>query len=192
MPNGEIQIIQGLQLLFQGAAGHAIVGFCARWMIFAFAPLAALTSWRKNSRTLRHAAYEAAWSALLALVIAMMLGVMIGRVRPFNASSSVERIIPPPASTYSLPSGHASVAFAIAFALAFGNPSLGVVAFAIAGLVAFGRVAAGVHYPTDVLAGTFVGFTAFLLVRYLHQALRRRDVRGKRGTQSPPTDISLP
>lgn len=192
MPSGEIQIIQGLQSLFAGPAGHAFIAFCARWMIFAFAPLVAFTSWRKKSRTLRHAAFEAAWAALLAFSIAMTLGVLIGRVRPFHASPLVELLIPPPASVYSMPSGHASVAFAIAFALAFGDPSLGVVAFLIAGLVAFGRVGAGVHYPTDVLAGAFVGFIAFALVRYLHQALRRRDVRGRKNSPSEPPEISMP
>jgi undecaprenyl-diphosphatase len=107
----------------------------------------------------------------------MLLGVLIGRVRPFHASSEIHLLIPPPASTYSFPSGHASVAFAIAAALAYGDISLGILGLFMAGLVAFGRVGAGVHYPSDVLAGALLGFLAFGLVRFIHHAIRRRDLR---------------
>jgi membrane-associated phospholipid phosphatase len=47
----------------------------------------------------------------------------------------------------------------------------------LAFLVAFGRVASGVHYPSDVLVGMVVGFLSFAVVRRLHHALRRRDLR---------------
>lgn len=177
--------MQGIQSLFSGPIGFGFTVFCARWAIFLFAPLAALTSWRKKDRALKHAAYEAAWSALLAFTIAMGLGVMIERPRPFRASELVELRSPPPMSQFSLPSGHSSVAFAIAFALAFGSPSLGFAAFFVAGLVAFGRVGVGVHYPSDVLAGVFVGFTAFLLVRALHHAMRAHDLGLKRAKIPP-------
>jgi undecaprenyl-diphosphatase len=189
MPSGEIEIIQGIQSTFAAPWGQAFVVFCARWLVFAFAPLAALTSWRKKDRHLRHAAIEAAWSALLAFFLAMTLGVAIGRVRPFRADpDAIHALIPPPASTYSLPSGHTSVAFAIAFALAFGNPYLGVPAFAIAFLVGFGRIGAGVHYPSDVLAGIGIGFLAFTLVRTLHNALRARDLRTRSKVHAEPKE----
>jgi undecaprenyl-diphosphatase len=189
MPSGELEIIQGIQSTFAAPVGQAFVVFCARWLVFAFAPLAALTSWRKKDKNLKHAAIEAAWSALLAFFLAMTLGVAIGRVRPFRADpDAIHALIPPPASTYSLPSGHTSVAFAIAFALAFGNPYLGVPAFVIAFLVGFGRIGAGVHYPSDVLAGIGIGFLAFLLVRGLHNALRARDLRTRTKVHAEPKE----
>jgi undecaprenyl-diphosphatase len=180
MPRGEIEIIKGIQHLFDGPAGQAFSLFCARWLVFFFAPLAAFTGWNKKSRSLRHAAYEAAWAGLLALTIAMVLGALIQRTRPFLAAPEIECLIPPPANTYSFPSGHASVAFAIAAALVYGNPSLGFAAFFIASLVAFGRVAAGVHYPSDVLGGLIVGFVSFAMVRALHAAIRKRDLWHRR------------
>ncbi len=174
---GEIEIIRGIQSVFSTPFAQGFVVFCARWMIFVFAGLAALTSFSKRRQSLRHAAYEAAWAGLLALVVALLLGIAIGRVRPFAASSEVLRLIPPPASTYSFPSGHTSVAFAIAAALAYGDISLGLLAFGVAWFVAFGRIAAGVHYPSDILAGIVVGFICFALVRFFHRALRRKDLK---------------
>ena len=173
---GEIQIIRGLQTMFQGPIGHAMVVFCARWLIFIFVALAAATGFRKQGKMLRHAAYEAAWAALLALAIATFLSRLIGRLRPF-LTGEVALLIPPPVSVFAFPSGHASVAFAIAAALMYGNPSLGFIGLIIAVLVAFGRVASGVHYPSDVLGGLIVGFIAFGIVRYIHQAIRARDMR---------------
>ncbi len=177
--------MQGIQDVFGGPWGVWFSVFCARWAVFLFVPLAALTSWRKRDKALMHAAYEAAWAALLAFMLAMGLGLLIERTRPFRAAAEeVILRVPPPMSEFSLPSGHASVAFAIAFALAYGSPSLGLTAFLLAGLVAFGRVAAGVHYPSDVIAGVFVGLFAFAIVRALHRSLRAKDLRVR--PQDPP------
>ena len=55
-------------------------------------------------------------------------------------------------STYSFPSGHATVSFACATVLALAVPRLRVPLFALAALISFSRVYVGVHYPFDVLA----------------------------------------
>ncbi len=156
---------------------ESVVVFFARYLVFFFVPLMAFTSWNKRSRPFRHSAYEAAWAGLLALTIAMLVSVVVGRDRPFRASPDVILRIPLPISEHAFPSGHASVAFAIAAAIAYGNGWLGVVACIIAFLVAFGRVATGVHYPTDIFGGILVGIFSFWLVRRMHRSLRRKDLR---------------
>jgi undecaprenyl-diphosphatase len=70
----------------------------------------------------------------------------IGRPRPLN-----------PEDTYSMPSGHATVAFSAATALAHRYPRWRLAFYTVAGGVAFARVYLGRHYPSDVLAGAVVG-----------------------------------
>lgn len=181
----ELTIIQNIQHAWSGWEREATVIFFARYLVFVFVLLAALTSWKKRSRLLRHSAYEAAWAGLLAFTFAMLIGVLIGRARPFLASADVALIIPAPASPYSFPSAHTSVTFAAAFAFAFGNMWIGGIAFLMAAGVAFGRVATGVHYPSDVLGGVAVGWISFLAVRFIHRAIRKRDVRAAGHGQSP-------
>ncbi len=57
----------------------------------------------------------------------------------------------------SFPSGHATFFFAIGTALFCYDRKWGSVFLAAAAFVAFGRVAAGVHYPSDVLGGAVIG-----------------------------------
>ncbi len=70
----------------------------------------------------------------------------IGRPRPLN-----------PEDTYSMPSGHATVAFSAATALAHRYPRWRVAFYTVAGGVAFARVYLGRHYPSDVLVGAAIG-----------------------------------
>ncbi len=66
------------------------------------------------------------------------------------------RDVPMPDST-SFPSGHASSAFAFAYAVGRHLPELAVPVRLLAGGVAYSRVHTGVHYPGDVVIGAIAG-----------------------------------
>ena len=166
----ESHIILTLQRLFGSDTGRMLVGFCARWAIYGLIPFALIA---RQSRVMRHAVSEAMWTALLALTLSTLLATLIGRVRPYLAIAGAQAFVPPNIQAGSFPSSHTAVAIGVASALAFTNVPVGVAAFLIALLVAFGRIAAGMHYPTDVLGGAIIGVLAFTIVRLTHAALAR-------------------
>lgn len=61
------------------------------------------------------------------------------------------------ADRFSFPSGHAMNAFAIGTAIGLGLPALLLPLALIAGSVAASRVLVGLHYVSDVLAGSLLG-----------------------------------
>jgi undecaprenyl-diphosphatase len=61
-----------------------------------------------------------------------------------------------PRST-SWPSGHSASAFAFASGVSAAWPQAGIPLSVVASLVAYSRVHAGVHYPSDTIAGTASG-----------------------------------
>ena len=63
-----------------------------------------------------------------------------------------------PSHGQSFPSDHATAAFAIAFGILFITRRAGWVFLAWAVLIGVSRVLAGMHHPTDVIAGAPVGF----------------------------------
>ena len=62
-----------------------------------------------------------------------------------------------PSDRFSFPSGHALNAFAIGSVIALAFPSLAVPVLAVAASVAASRVVLGLHWLSDVLAGSLVG-----------------------------------
>jgi undecaprenyl-diphosphatase len=124
--------------------------------------------------------------SVLVLVLAAALGgevvsdfgkEIIPRHRPF------EHQLGPPSSTHSFPSGHAATSFACAVVLGHYVPRLRGPFYALAALIALSRVYNGMHYPTDVLAGSLAGIAVALIL--LHPPRLRRRVRAARG---PATD----
>jgi membrane-associated phospholipid phosphatase len=71
-------------------------------------------------------------------------------------------------SRHSFPSGHASFATVLVGSvwpmLAGKGPFIGV---GLVFLVCWSRIAAGVHFPADVIAGALIGFAVVLVVRFI-------------------------
>jgi undecaprenyl-diphosphatase len=100
----------------------------------------------------------AAISVLAALV--MGLKFIIRRRRPEGDWGSIYRNTDP----HSFPSGHAARAFLIAvLAMALGPAGLAIGLWIWAPLVSLARVAMGVHYVSDVVAGSILGVIAGLV-----------------------------
>ena len=66
-------------------------------------------------------------------------------------------------SSLSFPSAHATSSFAVATAMVRVDPAMAA-AFVVAFGLAYGRPYLGMHYPSDVLAGAFIGVALGLIV----------------------------
>jgi membrane-associated phospholipid phosphatase len=80
----------------------------------------------------------------------------VDRARPGVAEPGVDPVGAIPDSA-SFPSGHSATAFATAVAVGLVYPRLRWPLLALAALVALSRVYLGMHYGTDVVAGTALG-----------------------------------
>ncbi len=92
----------------------------------------------------------------------LLLKQLIKRNRPCDFLNGITPAIQP-ADRFSFPSGHAAAAFAFASILSIYYPGLSVAACVIAGLIGLSRVLLGVHYPTDILAGSLLGSASALI-----------------------------
>ena len=93
---------------------------------------------------------------------------LIGRARPFASPTADPYLYAPlgwDQSFASLPSGHATNAFAAAVAIGALWPRARLVMWTYAVVIAISRVVVTAHYPSDVIAGAIVGTLGALLVR---------------------------
>jgi len=100
---------------------------------------------------------------------------MIGRARPFTTGIADPFVFSPfkwTADYASLPSGHATTAFAVLAAFGTLWPRWRTIFLVYAVAIAISRVVVTAHYPSDVLAGGLVGAGGVVLVRR-YFALRR-------------------
>lgn len=80
---------------------------------------------------------------------------------------------------YSFPSGHATFAWALAVVLASKEPRLKYFYYTLAVLISLSRIYLGAHYPSDVVAGTFLGlaigyFSLWVERKVIYSRIRRR------------------
>jgi undecaprenyl-diphosphatase len=101
---------------------------------------------------------------------------LIGRARPFIGDVGEKTWVYVPfswrADYASLPSGHATTAFAAAVAIGAIWPQARLVMWVYAFVIALSRVIVTVHHPSDVIAGAIVGTLGALLVRNWFAARR--------------------
>jgi membrane-associated phospholipid phosphatase len=104
------------------------------------------------------------WRATLRMLCAVssiyvaseMVGLVLRRQRPFATHDEVEELLAHRAGR-SFPSRHVASAIAMARIGRSVHPRLGWAMAAIAWLLGLSRTAAGLHYPSDVLAGAILG-----------------------------------
>jgi undecaprenyl-diphosphatase len=122
---------------------------------------------------LRRAAVAAGLSAGLGLLTVKIITEFYDRARPFVAHPGAIHLFARHAADASFPSDHATASMAIAVAFLLRRRYFwGLLTLVFAAILDFGRVAAGFHYPTDVLGGAAIGALAALVL--WTPSLRRR------------------
>lgn len=99
------------------------------------------------------------------ILVEYILKPFIARVRPTLEMGAI--IVEEGKSDFSMPSGHATIAFAMAGVLSAYEPRYKPYFYTIASLIAFSRIFLGVHYPGDVLVGALLGFLIARCAIYL-------------------------
>ncbi len=87
--------------------------------------------------------------------------------RPSQLCPAIVPMIDPP-STPSFPAGHAVQAYLISYLLGYSLPRVSV-----------NRIVAGLHYPTDIIAGRAVGIACFKALTRIESLWSLDDLKGK-------------
>lgn len=90
------------------------------------------------------------------LLINYLIKLALGRQRPQKDDEILKPLVKVP-SSLSFPSSHAAMSFAAAVFMTYFHRELWPLFFGLAFLMSWSRVYVGVHYPSDVVAGTVVG-----------------------------------
>lgn len=105
-------------------------------------------------------------TGVIAFTLYKLLKKGTARPRPFAAEPGF-RLTVAPTDQYSFPSGHTLHAVAFTLVLAVHYPPLGWLALPFTVLVALSRIVLGLHYPSDVVAGSALGGAVALLVLWI-------------------------
>ncbi|MEV4656485.1 phosphatase PAP2 family protein [Micromonospora sp. NPDC049301] len=164
--------------LINAAAGHHdplddVLEWCAVWLIYLLGALAAVALLLGLSSRGWPLLVRVAASLTLAFAAGQLVARVSTEVRPFQ-THPVHQLIPHDPGG-SLPSDHATAAFAVAFAVGvFLSWRWGLLLAVLAAVIGFARVWAGVHYPADILAGAVIGGGAVLTIALAARVLNRR------------------
>lgn len=99
------------------------------------------------------------------------------RSRPFVSQNFIPLIIQSPTEA-SFPSGHATFYFALATIVYFYNKKLGILFFVASFFIAVARVFVGVHWPSDILAGAFLGILTGYILNWLFRTHAHKIIKG--------------
>ena len=147
----------------------ALAVVAADYLIFVLA-LAALCviMYRAGSKMARIEALRNLVTSVIAVYsVQWVIGSLWFRFRPFVVFHAIKKLIATPVTLHSFPSGHATVAAALATVVYMYDKKWGKIAWFLAFVIAMGRVAAGVHYFSDVAVGLALGWIGtWIIVRF--------------------------
>lgn len=121
----------------------------------------------EHDQTMRENSLFLASSTAVSYGLDFLIKQIVRRRRPFNRNNNLIPVYRPGSTSF--PSGHAATTFSTATALSMAYPKWYVItpAFLWAGTVSYSRMYLGVHYPTDVAAGAFLGAGSALTMSFL-------------------------
>ena len=129
----------------------------------------------KKDKDLRWKGYEHLASTAVGGIFTASLKFAFNRPRPKKTYPN-DIVQYTKAGSYSFPSGHTSQAFATATSISLLYPKWYIIAPAYlwASGVGYSRMYLGVHYPSDVLAGAFLGSASAIGAHYLFKYIRKK------------------
>lgn len=144
----------------------ALAIIAADYLIFVLAAVAVIAVLaRAPSKMARAEAFRNLVASVVATYAAKwVIGKLWFRARPFVVFHTIKSLIAEPVTSHSFPSGHATVAAALATVVYMYDKKWGKFAWILALAVALGRVAAGVHYFSDVTVGLALGWLGTLII----------------------------
>lgn len=123
----------------------------------------------------REGTVMAAALVLTFVIVNLIIKPIADRARPFEISQYIlENIHIALPTDASFPSGHTSASFAAAFAAFFVRKRTGALLIVIAFLIALSRIYFAVHFPTDVLAGAFIGIVMAYIAYRLYEVYTKK------------------
>ena len=140
-------------------------------LFIATAILARFVRWRLMATMLRQFAvlYGFIFVGVAApSLVTTIIKRVIGRARPEHLVDAGPFAFRPNIVDWgyqSFPSGHTTTIFALALVVAFLSPRLLWLALAFAAAVGVSRISVNAHYPTDAIAGAYMGVLGAYLVR---------------------------
>jgi undecaprenyl-diphosphatase len=142
---------------------NQVIIFCGVDLIFIASAYAIINVFLKRDR--KHAFQELVivfGSAVLAWLLSHVLKGIIAHPRPDLTHALIT-----PDDTYSLPSGHATFMFALAYAMYLFDKPAGKILFVLAIATGVARVLAGVHYWYDIVGGLVLGIIVAQIISSL-------------------------
>jgi membrane-associated phospholipid phosphatase len=138
------------------SATSANVAVAGSWTAAGLLAFSWLHGTLRGQSARRRAAERAFAGVAVTYVIVEALGRILPRPRPFADLPGTNRLVSH-TEHRSFPSRHVASAFAMALAVAPGSRALAVAFGAIGMLLGAARIAAGVHYPSDVISAIVLG-----------------------------------
>jgi len=109
------------------------------------------------------------FSGILAWCFSYVLKFIIHMPRPFDVFSQINTLFPE--TGYGFPSGHATFYMALAIAVFFTHKKSGYILMVIAFSIGLARIAAGVHFPGDIIGGFLLGTLIAYFVRLVYDKI---------------------
>jgi len=168
-------------LLNASAQPNTIILWGARvaavWGIYAVSVLVVI-GWIRGSSALRAALFAAGLTAVLALVSSFGITAVYDHPRPFAIGLGHQFLAHAPDGSF--PSDHATILFAIAFALLLdqGVRFWSGVALITALIVAWSRVYLGIHWPLDMAGSALIAALSAALVHTSARTARQQVLSG--------------